>query len=91
MSTAETGRRDGHRRHGLEGVSGRAQPHIAPGRIFVYEFQLEQHGGFMYHPHADGMMPMAIVSLEWKARASSGYCRLQDSQSGFTSAAMALL
>ena len=36
------------------------QPHIKPGETYVYEFTLRQHGTFMYHPHADEMLQMAV-------------------------------
>ena len=45
---------------GMDGVGGLTQPHIPPGKTFVYEFHLEQHGTFMYHPHADEMVQMAM-------------------------------
>src|SRR5882757_7578050 len=45
---------------GMDGVTGLTQPHIPPGKTFVYEFQLERHGTFMYHPHADEMVQMAM-------------------------------
>ena len=35
--------------NGMDGVGGLTQPHIPPGKTFVYEFQLEAHGTFMYH------------------------------------------
>jgi FtsP/CotA-like multicopper oxidase with cupredoxin domain len=46
--------------NGMDGVGGLTQPHIPPGKTFVYEFQLEKHGTFMYHPHADEMVQMAM-------------------------------
>ena len=45
---------------GMDGVGGLTQPHIPPGRTFVYEFQLQKSGTFMYHPHADEMVQMAM-------------------------------
>ncbi|MCM3016327.1 multicopper oxidase domain-containing protein, partial [Bacillus subtilis] len=30
--------------NGMDGVGGLTQPHIPPGKTFVYEFQLEAHG-----------------------------------------------
>src|SRR6202022_1553693 len=44
----------------LDGVGGRNQPHIAPGKTFVYEFELRKSGSFMYHPHSDEMVQMAM-------------------------------
>ena len=45
---------------GMDGVGGLTQPHIPPGRTFVYEFQLKHSGTFMYHPHSDEMVQMAM-------------------------------
>ena len=45
---------------GMDGVGGLTQPHIKPGKTFVYEFMLKKSGTFMYHPHADEMTQMAM-------------------------------
>lgn len=45
---------------GMDGVGGLNQPQIPPGKTFVYEFELKQSGTFMYHPHADEMVQMAM-------------------------------
>src|SRR5215475_4206376 len=45
---------------GMDGVGGMTQPHIQPGKTFVYEFQLTKSGTFMYHPHSDEMVQMAM-------------------------------
>ena len=45
---------------GMDGVGGLSQPHIKPGETYVYEFTLVNHGTFMYHPHADEMVQMAV-------------------------------
>ncbi|WP_323123024.1 multicopper oxidase family protein [Burkholderia alba] len=45
---------------GMDGVGGLTQPHIPTGKTFVYEFTLEKSGTFMYHPHADEMVQMAM-------------------------------
>jgi len=45
---------------GMDGVGGLNQPHIKPGETYVYEFTLRQHGTFMYHPHADEMVQLAV-------------------------------
>ena len=45
---------------GMDGVGGLTQPHIKPGKTFVYEFVLQKSGTFMYHPHADEMVQMAM-------------------------------
>ena len=44
----------------MDGVGGLNQPHIKPGETFAYEFTLRQHGTYMYHPHADEMVQMAV-------------------------------
>jgi len=46
--------------NGMDGVSGLTQPHIEPGETYVYEFTLKQNGVFMYHPHSDEMVQMAM-------------------------------
>jgi FtsP/CotA-like multicopper oxidase with cupredoxin domain len=46
--------------NGMDGVAGLTQPHIAPGKTFVYEFTARRPGTFMYHPHADEMAQMAM-------------------------------
>jgi len=45
---------------GMDGVTGLTQPAIAPGKTFVYEFTLTKSGTFMYHPHADETLQMAM-------------------------------
>ena len=46
--------------NGMDGVGGLTQPQIQPGETYEYEFTLRQHGTFMYHPHADEMVQMAV-------------------------------
>ena len=46
--------------NGMDGVGGLTQPHIPPGKTFVYEFELQRAGTHMYHPHADEMVQMAM-------------------------------
>ncbi|CAN7628353.1 multicopper oxidase family protein [Bosea sp. LjRoot237] len=46
--------------NGMDGVGGLTQPHIPPGKTFVYEFQLRRSGTYMYHPHSDEMVQMAM-------------------------------
>ncbi len=45
---------------GMDGVGGLTQPQIKPGKTFVYEFEARRSGTFMYHPHADEMVQMAM-------------------------------
>jgi manganese oxidase len=46
--------------NGMDGVGGLNQPTIHPGKTFVYEFVARRPGTFMYHPHADEMVQMAM-------------------------------
>jgi len=46
--------------NGMDGVTGLTQPGIPPGKTFVYEFVAKRPGTFMYHPHADEMVQMAM-------------------------------
>jgi manganese oxidase len=46
--------------NGMDGVSGLTQPPIPPGKTWVYEFIARRPGTFMYHPHADEMVQMAM-------------------------------
>jgi FtsP/CotA-like multicopper oxidase with cupredoxin domain len=45
---------------GMDGVTGLTQKGIEPGKTFVYEFVARRPGTFMYHPHADEMVQMAM-------------------------------
>ncbi|MEE8249387.1 MAG: copper oxidase, partial [Gammaproteobacteria bacterium] len=46
--------------NGVDGVAGLTQPPIQPGETWVYEFDMQHTGTFMYHPHADGMVQFAM-------------------------------
>jgi FtsP/CotA-like multicopper oxidase with cupredoxin domain len=46
--------------NGMDGVSGLNQPPIPSGKTFMYEFEAKRAGTFMYHPHADEMLQMAM-------------------------------
>src|SRR4051812_2216877 len=46
--------------NGMDGISGLTQSAIEPGKTFVYEFVAKRPGTFMYHPHADEMVQMAM-------------------------------
>jgi FtsP/CotA-like multicopper oxidase with cupredoxin domain len=46
--------------NGMDGVTGLTQAGIAPGQTCVYEFTARRPGTFMYHPHADEMVQMAM-------------------------------
>lgn len=45
---------------GMDGVGGLSQRAIEPGETFRYEFELRQHGTYMYHSHHDEMVQMAL-------------------------------
>ena len=46
--------------NGMDGVGGLNQPQIPVGKTYVYEFEMKKSGTFMYHPHADEMVQMAM-------------------------------
>ncbi len=46
--------------NGMDGVAGLTQRSIRPGETFAYEFTLKQNGTFMYHPHSDEMVQIAL-------------------------------
>jgi len=46
--------------HGMDGVAGLTQPPIQPGETWVYEFVMGRAGTYMYHPHADDMVQIAM-------------------------------
>jgi FtsP/CotA-like multicopper oxidase with cupredoxin domain len=46
--------------NGLDGVAGLNQPAIPVGKTFVYHFEAQRHGTYMYHPHANAMVQMAM-------------------------------
>jgi len=45
---------------GMDGVGGLSHKAIPPGKTYAYEFDLTKSGTFMYHPHADEMVQMAM-------------------------------
>lgn len=46
--------------NGMDGVVGLNQKRIMPQETFKYEFTLKQNGTFMYHPHADETIQIAL-------------------------------
>ena len=46
--------------NGMDGVVGLNQRAIPMGKTYVYEFVARRPGTFMYHPHADEMVQMAM-------------------------------
>ena len=65
--------------NGMDGVGGLTQPQIPPGKTFVYEFEARRSGTFMYHPHADEMVQLAMgmmglwITHPREPRATPGY------------------
>jgi outer membrane protein TolC len=57
--------------NGMDGVGGLNQPQIPPGKTFVYEFVARRPGTFMYHPHADEMVQMAMGMMGFLGHAST--------------------
>jgi FtsP/CotA-like multicopper oxidase with cupredoxin domain len=45
---------------GMDGVAGLSQKNIGRGETYKYEFQLRQHGTYMYHSHSDDMTQIAL-------------------------------
>jgi FtsP/CotA-like multicopper oxidase with cupredoxin domain len=45
---------------GMDGVAGLNQDAIPVGKTFKYEFRLTKPGTFMYHPHFDEMVQIAL-------------------------------
>jgi len=73
--------------NGMDGVAGLNQKAIPVGRTFVYEFVARRPGTFMYHPHADEMVQMAMGMMgfwvthprqkhEWISEADRDFCFL---------------
>jgi FtsP/CotA-like multicopper oxidase with cupredoxin domain len=46
--------------NGMDGVAGLTQKAIEPGQTFKYEFVLRDPATYMYHPHYDEMVQMAM-------------------------------
>lgn len=44
----------------MDGVTGISQEPIEPGQSFTYEFDLEQHGTYFYHPHFMGAKQVGL-------------------------------
>lgn len=44
----------------MDGVTGISQAPIEPGQTFTYEFTLEQHGTYFYHPHFMGAKQVGL-------------------------------
>ncbi len=63
--------------NGMDGVGGLTQPHIKPGKTFVYEFELKKSGTFMYHPHSDEMVQMAMGMMGMFSRPSARHAEVR--------------
>ena len=60
--------------NGMDGVGGLTQPHIGVGKTYVYEFIARRPGTFMYHPHADEMVQIAMGMMGlWITHPRSGH------------------
>ncbi len=49
--------------NGMDGVAGLTQRPIMPGETFKYEFDCTRPGTYMYHPHYDEMVQMAMGAM----------------------------
>jgi hypothetical protein len=67
--------------NGMDGVSGVNQPPIGVGKTFVYEFVARRPGTFMYHPHADEMVQMAMGMMGfWVTHPRQKHALIDDVQ-----------
>jgi hypothetical protein len=65
--------------NGMDGVTGLNQPGIPPGKTFVYEFVARRPGTFMYHPHADEMVQMAMGMMGfWVTHPKAGHPLIEE-------------
>jgi manganese oxidase len=65
--------------NGMDGVTGLTQPGIPPGKTFVYEFVARRPGTFMYHPHADEMVQMAMGMMGfWVTHPKASHPLIED-------------
>ena len=77
---------------GMDGVGGLSHPGIPPGKTFVYEFDLTKSGTFMYHPHADEMVQMAMGMMGMQngiMGMQNGAMEMQNGALGIQNGAMA--
>jgi manganese oxidase len=67
--------------NGMDGVGGLNQPQIPVGKTFVYEFEARRPGTFMYHPHADEMVQMAMGMMGfWVTHPKQKHPLIEDAQ-----------
>jgi manganese oxidase len=70
--------------NGMDGVTGLNQKGIPPGKTFVYEFIARRPGTFMYHPHADEMVQMAMGMMGfWVTHPKEKHPLIDDVQRDF--------
>jgi len=70
--------------NGMDGVTGLTQPAIEPGQTFVYEFIARRPGTFMYHPHADEMLQMAMGMMGfWVTHPKTAHPQIAEVQRDF--------
>ncbi len=67
--------------NGMDGVGGLNQPQIPVGKTFIYEFVARRPGTFMYHPHADEMVQMAMGMMGfWVTHPKQKHPLIEDVQ-----------
>ncbi len=70
--------------NGMDGVGGLTQPQIPVGKTFVYEFEARRPGTFMYHPHADEMVQMAMGMMGfWVTHPKSKHPHISEVERDF--------
>jgi len=70
--------------NGMDGVGGLNQKAIPVGKTFVYEFIARRPGTFMYHPHADEMVQMAMGMMGfWVTHPKEKHPLIQEVQRDF--------
>jgi len=70
--------------NGMDGVTGLTQPAIPSGKTFVYEFVARRPGTFMYHPHADEMVQMAMGMMGfWVTHPKAKHSLIDEVQRDF--------
>ncbi len=77
--------------NGMDGVTGLTQPPIPAGKTFVYEFVARRPGTFMYHPHADEMVQMAMGMMGFWVTHPKGKHPLIDEVGSATPKIMTML
>ncbi|KHK50950.1 copper oxidase [Ralstonia sp. A12] len=70
--------------NGMDGVAGLTQKAIPPGKTFVYEFTARRPGTFMYHPHGDEMVQMAMGMMGfWVTHPKAAHPLIDEVQRDF--------